>query len=92
MKEGSPLRLESRVLAKDGRIIHVEMGVSCLQYKGQEHLVAHMRDLTERHRVEEKLLLTQFAVDHAIDGALWARSDGRFYYANPPFADENYFE
>jgi len=40
------------------------------------------RDVTERRRTEEALRLTQFTVDHAAIGVVWADPDGRILYAN----------
>lgn len=35
-----------------------------------------------QHEVERRLRFTQFAVDHAVDGVLWADESRRFIYAN----------
>jgi PAS domain S-box-containing protein len=82
MKEASSITFEARALAKDGRIIPVEMDVSYIHYKGRELFVAFMHDKTERKRVEEELRLTQFAVDHAADPVLRVNSEGRYCYVN----------
>ncbi|MBN2560067.1 MAG: PAS domain S-box protein [Phycisphaerae bacterium] len=39
-------------------------------------------EIAERTRTEEKLRLTQFAVDHASDAVLWLGADARFTYVN----------
>lgn len=38
--------------------------------------------LEARHETERRLRFTQFAVDHAVDGVLWADDSKRFIYAN----------
>ena len=38
--------------------------------------------LQARHETERRLRFTQFAVDHAVDGVLWADDSKRFIYAN----------
>ncbi|MDD2853151.1 MAG: PAS domain S-box protein [Desulfuromonadaceae bacterium] len=39
-------------------------------------------ELTEKGRIENTLMLTQFSVDHAADCIMWVRPDGRYCYAN----------
>jgi len=39
-------------------------------------------ELSERHRIENSLMMTQFSVDNAADGIMWLRSDGSYCYAN----------
>lgn len=39
-------------------------------------------ELAERAMVEKTLLLTQFSVDHAADGIMWIKPDGRYCYVN----------
>jgi PAS domain S-box-containing protein len=47
-----------------------------------DRLAVFVTDITEHKRAEEKLLLTQFAVDHARDAIFWVKPDGTFFYAN----------
>jgi PAS domain S-box-containing protein len=39
-------------------------------------------DITERHLTDERLQLTQFAIDHASDAVFWIDDQGGFLYAN----------
>jgi PAS domain S-box-containing protein len=39
-------------------------------------------DITERKRIEENLLVTQFSVDNSADAIFWVRPDGSFSYSN----------
>ncbi|MCB1826205.1 MAG: PAS domain S-box protein [Candidatus Competibacteraceae bacterium] len=45
-------------------------------------IVSVGRDITERKRTEEALLLTQFAMDRASDNILWVDGKGNLIYAN----------
>jgi PAS domain S-box-containing protein len=40
------------------------------------------RDITERKRAEERLRLTQFAVDTCMDSSIWINAEGRIIYVN----------
>ncbi|MEG3919596.1 PAS domain S-box protein [Microcoleus sp. POL10_C6] len=40
------------------------------------------KEIADRHRVEEKLQLTQFAIDRSADAVFWIGSDGKFLYVN----------
>jgi PAS domain S-box-containing protein len=46
------------------------------------HYLALKEDITERRRAERELRLTQFSVEQASDGVLWADRDARIVYAN----------
>ncbi len=40
------------------------------------------KEIASRHRVEEKLQLTQFAIDRSADAVFWIGLDGKFLYVN----------
>ncbi len=40
------------------------------------------KEIADRQRVEEKLQLTQFAIDRSADAVFWIGSDGKFLYVN----------
>ncbi len=70
-------------IAKDGRIIPIEMTAIALKKDGAVNgYAAIMRDITERKRTEEALKLTQFSVDHASVSAFLVGRDARFLYVN----------
>jgi len=46
------------------------------------YAIAAFQDITKRRRAEEKLLLTQFSVEHAVDAIFWIGSDARILYVN----------
>ena len=71
---------------KDGTRFPVEVRGRRFEWRGRVvHLVA-ARDVTERRRIEESLLLTQRSVDQAADMIHWVDSDGRIVYANQSLA------
>ncbi len=41
-----------------------------------------LNDMTDRKSTEKSLKLTQFAIDHSSDAALWMEPDGRIIYVN----------
>ncbi|MFC1553290.1 PAS domain S-box protein [candidate division KSB1 bacterium] len=76
--------MEKRYRCKDGSIVWVSLSVSPMwqiDEKPSTH-IAVVEDITERKQLEEKLLFTQFAVDHAADSSMWIDSDGGFVYVN----------
>jgi len=46
------------------------------------YAIAAFQDITKRRRTEEKLLLTQFSVEHAADAIFWIGADARILYVN----------
>lgn len=44
--------------------------------------VAIIEDITERKQVEERLKLSQFSIDRAVESIFWIGPDGRFLYVN----------
>lgn len=60
--EGS-LRLETILHRQDGSQFPVETSAKHITFGGEELLLAHVRDVSERHRVEAMLRLTEQAVN-----------------------------
>jgi len=46
------------------------------------YAIAAFQDITKRRRAEEKLLLTQFSVEHAADAIFWIGADAQILYVN----------
>ncbi len=44
--------------------------------------IVSCEDKTEERNAEERLLLTQFSIDHASDSVFWIKSNGKFFYVN----------
>ena len=52
-------------------------------YDELEKRIKKLEEDTRRHQnIEENLLFTQFAIDHASVSAFWLKSDGHFFYVN----------
>ncbi|MDD5094200.1 MAG: PAS domain S-box protein [Dehalococcoidia bacterium] len=67
---------------KDGSLIPVELSVTSGTTDHSYFATAIIRDITERKRTEQKLKLTQFAIDRASIGCWWIDSEGRVFYVN----------
>ena len=67
---------------KDGSVYPVEISGSYFSYRGQEYNCTFVRDITERRKAEQQLLLTQFTVDKAAAIILWIGEDARIMYSN----------
>ena len=53
-----------------------------VDYGGKPAIQGILRDVTKRKRAEETLRLTQFALEHAGDAAMWLDRHGHVVYAN----------
>jgi two-component system cell cycle sensor histidine kinase/response regulator CckA len=82
MKMGETQVFETQHMKKSGDIIPVEVSSSLVTYQGEPVILSVVRDITERKKVEERLKLTQFGIDHAQIGVLQVDDDGNIYYAN----------
>lgn len=69
---------------RGGKFIPIEMwGTPIFDEQGNVvYAIAAFQDITKRRRAEEKLLLTQFSVEHAVDAIFWIGSDARILYVN----------
>lgn len=77
----APMLLELR--PSDGRraIVRVIFATRA-GFKGERAGFTIIEDVTERQSAERQLRMTQFAVDHATDAAIWIGMDGAIVYAN----------
>jgi PAS domain S-box-containing protein len=74
-----------RVRRKDGAYIWLETATHAVHDEISGRIVEIQtvsRDVTDRKRAEEDLLLTQFSLDHSADGVFWLDASGRIVYAN----------
>jgi PAS domain S-box-containing protein len=78
---------EGRHVAKDGHVIPVEVNTSLIEVNGKPAVLAVIRDITERKRIEEalrkKTALLQSVLDHMGDGVIVADENERFLVFNP---------
>jgi PAS domain S-box-containing protein len=75
-----PIELKGR--HKDGHLFIVELSVSTFDLNGKKQVMAVIRDVTERKRVEEEMVLMNFALDHISEEVHLSDECGRFVYAN----------
>ncbi|MHB8110115.1 MAG: PAS domain S-box protein [Syntrophorhabdaceae bacterium] len=81
-KAAGSLLFDSYHRSKSGRIYPVEVSASYVVYDNKEYNCTFIRDITERKKAEEELLLTRFTVDSAAAIILWLGEDARILYAN----------
>ena len=88
---GTPCTVELETLRKDGERIEVEVRTIPVQYRGEPHVLAVIRDVTERKRIEARARASEAQYreifNASIDGmALWDES-GRIADVNPAFLE-----
>ena len=74
-----PLRLHRK---KDGTIFPVEISGGYFEEEGLRLHTAFIRDISERKRIEEEIVMLKHSIDINRDGAYWIDRDGRFVYVN----------
>jgi len=67
---------------KDGVVIPMEVSARAIELDGDNCIFSVVRDISERKRVEEALMLTQIAVDRSSDAVFWINMDGRVIKVN----------
>ena len=82
LRKAGSLRFESHHQSKDGRRIPVEVTCNYFEHDGKYYSFAFNRNITDRKKTEEALLLTQFSVDRASDNLFWLDDHARIIYAN----------
>jgi PAS domain S-box-containing protein len=84
LQHHTPYQIEYRIRAKDGTEKWFwEKGCGLFDADGQvTALEGFITDITERQKVKQALMFTQFAVDHAGEEIYWITSDARFAYVN----------
>jgi PAS domain S-box-containing protein len=66
---------------KDGTIITVEISTNAAMFGDEKHVFCICRDITERRRMEERLRLTEYSVEHANGHMFWVGPDSRITFA-----------
>ena len=83
LREKQSWRHETTHQRKDGGIFPVEVIANYVHYNGKEFTIAFARDISERKKVEEALMLTQIAVDRSSDAVFWMdMEEGRIFKVN----------
>ena len=76
---------ESVDVRKDGSTFDIEVRGTLFNYKYKPHLLAVIRDITERKQMEEKRRLFSHAADSSIDGLAMGDLEGKITYVNDAF-------
>lgn len=79
---GIPQLLDRIVRKKDGTLFWAAISMRKVALKGEEQVIALLRDISERKSIEEKLQLTEFAVGNMTDAVEWITMDARFWDVN----------
>jgi PAS domain S-box-containing protein len=78
---------EGEHVTRDGRRIPVDINASLIPYRGEELILAVVRDITDRKQAEEALRASEHRfrsfVENANDIVYALRPDGRFSYVSP---------
>jgi two-component system sensor histidine kinase/response regulator len=82
MRQKRTSTVEGFKRTKDGRILPVEVNADFVEYEGQEYMFVFARDITERRKIEEKLRLTEYSVEHAEELIFWLDREGKITFAN----------
>jgi len=66
----------------DGMPFFVEINLTPINLKGEDHIFAVVRDITERRNTERSFRLAQYSIEHSPEGILLIGSDGKFLSVN----------
>ncbi|OFW58878.1 MAG: hypothetical protein A2133_02310 [Actinobacteria bacterium RBG_16_64_13] len=67
---------------KSGKVFPAEITTNYVEYEGKGYDLVFARDITQRKRMEKKLRLTQYSVDHAEGQIFWLDQTGKVTYAS----------
>lgn len=83
LRETGMLREEPmRFVTKSGKIKDTLWSAEKVNLGGSEVMLSLIYDFTERKQAEDKLLLTQYTIDHSADQVFWIDEEARIVYAN----------
>jgi PAS domain S-box-containing protein len=80
-------RMEVHHRTKSGRLFPVEITIKPMVFDGNAYHCTFCRDISERKRLEDSLLLTQMSVEVSPDMVHWIGLDGSIIYANQSACD-----
>ncbi|MFZ4620736.1 MAG: PAS domain S-box protein [Bacteroidota bacterium] len=78
----SSLHFESVHRRKDGSTFPVELSISSFHLNGVKNYIIESRDITERIRAEEALILTRMGLESASDSIFWVKPNGTIFDVN----------
>lgn len=91
MKTGEPGVIGKRNIIKarhkNGTLLPVELSVSESHYGGQPTFIGIVRDITERVRAEERLMMLSRAIEQSPVSIVITDTDGKIEYVNPKFTE-----
>ncbi len=82
LRERGHDRIETYHRARNGRVYPVEIIANYLEFEGKEFVCCFVTDVSERKRIEEKLLLQQYCIERANTIFLQLSADGKILMAN----------
>jgi two-component system cell cycle sensor histidine kinase PleC len=84
LEQNQPVQVDLYNYGKDGREYWVDMSITPLHDPtgASRWFLGIQRDITERKRTETELHRTRFALESAVDPAIWTRPDGSIRYVN----------
>ncbi len=84
MHKGKPYSIDHSIILKNNEIkfVHSEAEVTFNEEGHPVRMFGIIQDITERYKISQKLLLTQFSVDKARDAVFWVGSKGELVYIN----------
>jgi PAS domain S-box-containing protein len=72
---------ETQHRLQNGNVIDVEISIAYLPYDNGK-FVAFIRDITEKKKIMQQLLLTQASIDKTALSVFWINAEGMFVYVN----------
>ncbi|MEQ8705239.1 MAG: sigma 54-interacting transcriptional regulator [Phaeodactylibacter sp.] len=82
LREHRVLDWEGELKAKDGTVIPVYCSMNLIRYKDQEINCIFAKDWRRKKARDERLRLSQFTLDEAVDMIFWVDDTGAFKFVN----------
>lgn len=84
---------EAHAISKNGGLIFIELHRSIISYQEQPHLLATLRDISERKQVEQRLHQAAILFEHSADGVIIADAEYCIIAVNQAFTElTGYYE